>query len=242
MIITDVTHEKELEKKLELSSRMAAMGEMVAGVAHQIRNPLAIMKVSAELLRDHIEASAGGAQPHRLASMIVNEADTLGAVVSNFLDFARPHAVKMEPTSVDEILHRVIDILPMASFPGMAVTCTIAPDLPRVELDRSLIEQAFRNLLINALEASPAGQPVSVSAWSDDGRVAVEVRDCGPGMDEATQRRIFNPFFTTKSDGTGLGLSIVHRIVESHGGRIEMESAPGRGTTFRVFLQKERGQ
>jgi signal transduction histidine kinase len=218
------------------------MGEMVAGVAHQIRNPLAIMKVSAELLRDHIEASAGGAQPHRLASMIVNEADTLGAVVANFLDFARPHAVRKEPARVDEVLRCVIDVLPLASFPGTAVTCRFAPDLPRVLLDRSLIEQAFRNLLINALEASPAGQPVCVSTWKEDGRVAVEIRDSGMGMEEATQRRIFNPFFTTKSDGTGLGLSIVHRIVESHGGRIEMESAPGRGTTFRVFLEEERGQ
>lgn len=242
VIIADVTHEKELEKKLELSSRMAAMGEMVAGVAHQIRNPLAIMKVSAELLRDHIEASSGGTQPHRLASMIVNEADTLGAVVANFLDFARPHAVRKEPSCVDEILRRVMDVLPLASFPGTAVTCRFAPDLPRVPLDRSLIAQAFRNLLINALEASPAGQPVCVSAWKDDGRVAVEIRDSGNGMDEATQRRIFNPFFTTKSDGTGLGLSIVHRIVESHGGKIEMESTPGRGTTFRVFLQEERAQ
>jgi signal transduction histidine kinase len=143
---------------------------------------------------------------------------------------------------VDEVLRRVIDVLPMASFPGRAVTCSFAPDLPKVPLDRSLIEQAFRNLLINALEASPAGQPVQVSAWKDNGRVVVEMRDAGCGMDEATQRRIFNPFFTTKNEGTGLGLSIVHRIVESHGGRIEMESAPDRGTTFRVFLQEERGQ
>jgi signal transduction histidine kinase len=97
IVIISTSYWKELEQKLELSSRMAAMGEMVAGVAHQIRNPLAIMKVSAELLRDHIEASAGGAQPHRLASMIVNEADTLGAVVANFLDFARPHAVRRNP-------------------------------------------------------------------------------------------------------------------------------------------------
>ena len=161
-------------------------------------------------------------------------------MVANFLDFARPHAVRMEPAHVDEILRRVIDVLPMTSFPGAGVTCRFDPDLPRVLLDRSLIKQAFRNLLINALEASPAGQPVCVSAWKDDGHVAVEIRDTGNGMDETTQRRIFNPFFTTKSDGTGLGLSIVHRIVESHGGRIELESTLGRGTTFRVFLQKER--
>lgn len=236
VVISDVTHEKELEKKLELSSRMAAMGEMVAGVAHQIRNPLAIMKVSAELLRDHIEASAVGQQPWRLASMIVNEADTLGAVVSNFLDFARPYTVRKESCRVDDLLRRVISMLPLSSFPGRELHCEFADDLPDVPMDRTLIEQVFRNLLINALEASYPGQPVLVDARRDDGHVVVQVHDSGLGMDEATQKRIFNPFFTTKSNGTGLGLSIVHRIVESHGSRIEVHSEPGGGTTFRVHL------
>jgi PAS domain S-box-containing protein len=237
VVISDVTHEKELETKLELSSRMAAMGEMVAGVAHQIRNPLAIMKVSAELLRDHIEKSAVGEQPWRLASMIVNEADTLGAVVTNFLDFARPYTVRKESCRVEELLRRVISMLPLASFPGRELRCEFAADLPNVPMDRTLIEQVFRNLLINALEASYPGQPVLVEAWRDDGHVVVQVHDSGLGMDEVTQKRIFNPFFTTKNSGTGLGLSIVHRIVESHGSRIEVESEPGAGTTFRVHLE-----
>jgi PAS domain S-box-containing protein len=236
VVLSDVTHEKELEKKLELSSRMAAMGEMVAGVAHQIRNPLAIMKVSAELLRDHIESSAVGAQPFRLASMIVNEADALGAVVSNFLDFARPYTVRKESCRVVDLLRRVVAMLPLASFPGTELHCDFAEDLPAVPLDRNLLEQVFRNLLINALEASYPGQPVYLGAHRDNGHVVVQVRDSGLGMDEATQKKIFNPFFTTKSDGTGLGLSIVHRIVESHGSRIEVESSPGSGTTFRIHL------
>ena len=239
VIITDITHERELERKLELSTRMAAMGEMVAGVAHQIRNPLAIMKVSAELLRDRTVSAGEGAQSQRLASIIVNEADTLGGVVTNFLDFARPHAVRKEPSRVEELLCRVIEVLPMASFPGAQVLCDFSPELPMVALDRKLLEQVFRNLLVNALEASGPGQAVRVRVWAEDLRVAVEVRDSGPGMDEATQKKIFDPFFTTKSEGTGLGLSIAHRIVESHGGKIELVSAPGRGASFRVYLERE---
>jgi len=175
VVISDVTHEKELEKKLELSSRMAAMGEMVAGVAHQIRNPLAIMKVSAELLRDHIESSSVGEQPWRLASMIVNEADTLGVVVSNFLDFARPYTVRKESCRVEELLRRVIGMLPLASFPGTELRCSFAEDLPAVPLDRNLLEQVFRNLMVNALEASFPGQPVFVDARREDGHVVVQV-------------------------------------------------------------------
>jgi signal transduction histidine kinase len=168
--------------------------------------------------------------------MIVNEADALGAVVSNFLDFARPYTVRKDSCRVEDLLRRVVAMLPLASFPGTELHCDFAEDLPAVPLDRNLLEQVFRNLLINALEASYPGQPVYLGAHRDNGHVVVQVRDSGLGMDEATQKKIFNPFFTTKSDGTGLGLSIVHRIVESHGSRIEVESSPGSGTTFRIHL------
>jgi two-component system, NtrC family, sensor histidine kinase HydH len=197
------------------------------------------MKVSAELLRDQTMSAGESGQSQRLASIIVNEADTLGGVVTNFLDFARPHALRKEPSRVEELLCRVIEVLPMASFPGAQVLCDFPPHLPLVALDRKLLEQVFRNLLINALEASGPGQTVCVRVWAEELRVAVEIRDSGPGIDEVTQKKIFDPFFTTKSDGTGLGLSIAHRIVESHGGKIELDSAPGRGASFRVYLERE---
>jgi signal transduction histidine kinase len=168
--------------------------------------------------------------------MIVNEADALGAVVANFLDFARPFVVRKEICRVEDLLRRVIGMLPLATFPGREIHSDFAKDLPMVPLDRYLLEHVFRNLIINALEASYPGQPVRIEARRDDGQVVVEVSDSGVGMDEVTQKKIFNPFFTTKSDGTGLGLSIVHRIIESHGSRIEVESAPGGGTTFRIHL------
>jgi PAS domain S-box-containing protein len=235
-VLSDVTRERELERKLELSSRMAAMGEMVAGVAHQIRNPLGIMKISAEMLRDHLAASGAAEQPRKLVSMIVKEADSLGAVVSNFLDFARPLHVRKEPCRLEEILDRVTGLLPLPRFPGIGLSRRYAENLPEVLLDRNLFEQAFSNLLMNALQASAPGQTVIVETRQEDGRPVVEIRDSGQGMDEETRNRIFSPFFTTKDGGTGLGLSIALRIVESHGGRIAFQSERGRGTAFRVVL------
>ncbi len=236
VIISDVTREKELEEKLEISSRMVAMGEMVAGVAHQIRNPLGVMKVSADLLKDHMEKLSAGEQPRKLVSMIVKETDSLGNVVSNFLDFARPLTVRKEYCEVEELIRHVASTLPMDDFPGVELRCQFAPNLPPAHLDRDLFSQAFSNLLMNALQASKPGQAVLVDAWRADSRLVVEVRDFGHGMDEAVKKKIFNPFFTTKSNGTGLGLSIVHRIVESHGGKIELLSEPDKGTTFRVHI------
>ncbi len=236
VVVADVTHEKELEEKLEISSRMAAMGEMVAGVAHQIRNPLGVMKVSSEMLWEQLRELGAGEQQTKLISMIANEIDSLGAVVSNFLDFARPLSVKKEPCSVEELIHDVMGRLPTARYPGVSLHSSFAANLPHVMVDRGLIEQAFTNLMVNALQASVPGQSVLVDAWRADGHVVVEIRDFGHGMDEATRKKIFNPFFTTKADGTGLGLSIVHRIVDSHGGRIELSSEPGAGTTFKVYI------
>jgi len=235
-VLSDVTRERELERKLEISSRMAAMGEMVAGVAHQIRNPLGIMKVSAEMLRDQL-ADSGSPEPQRkLISMIVKETDSLGAVVSHFLDFARPLHMQKEPCRLEDLLGRVTDMLPLARFPGIELRCRFDEALPEVPLDASLFEQAFSNLLMNALQASAPGQTVLLETRREDGRPVVEIRDSGPGMDEGTRNRIFSPFFTTKDGGTGLGLAIAHRIVEGHGGRIEFQSEPGRGTAFRVRL------
>jgi PAS domain S-box-containing protein len=234
--VADATHERDLERKLEMSSRMATMGEMAAGVAHQIRNPLAIMKVSGELLRDQLARLPDGDQSRKLVSMIVKETDSLGVVVSNFLDFAKPLNVRKAPCGIEEIIRHVVSMIPAASFPGIDIRCLCDGELEPISIDRSLIGQAFTNLVMNALQASSPGQTVHIEAMRSDGGIAVEIRDSGQGMDEATQAKIFNPFFTTKVDGTGLGLAIVHRIMESHGGRIEVQSHPDKGTVFRVIL------
>jgi PAS domain S-box-containing protein len=235
-VFTDTTHERKLEEQLQISSRMAAMGEMVAGVAHQIRNPLAVLKVSAEMLKGDFAPETNRENYTRLTDMIIDEIDSLGTVIANFLDFARPLAVKKETVSIESVIERVVSFLPMDRFPETDIQYRFSENLEPYPLDRNLIEQALQNLLMNALEASPAGNPVLVSAWMEEGRLAIEVRDRGSGMNPDIRKRLYDPFFTTKNQGTGLGLSIVHRIIEEHGGSIECDTSVGSGTAFTILL------
>jgi len=255
---------RDLERELQISSRMAAVGEMVAGVAHQIRNPLAIMKVSAEMIRDSSvgpspapkPAKAAGAKAGQkaaarqeidirpLAEMIVSEIDSLGVVVSKFLDFSKPLKVKAEQVGVGDFLARAASLVPMAQFPGRSLRCEVGPGAEKAVFDRKLMEQAVCNLLENALAASPPGATVLMRA-ERSGKAAeggsffrISVEDRGEGMSEEVRSQLFHPFFTTKSEGTGLGLSIVHRIVEEHGGAVEVrsEAGVGVGTTITIAL------
>ncbi len=230
------TELSQLREKLALSSKLAALGEMAAGVAHQIRNPLVVMKVSAEMLRDNYAVTENREKYQKLTSLMIDEADSLNLVVSNFLDFARPRKISRTPTSIASVVDFCLDSLPLERFQGISVRRCVPEGLPELSLDRNLLGQALSNLILNALQASRAGGCVEVRAAMTDGRLCVEVQDWGEGMDKETERNMFNPFFTTRESGTGLGLSIVHRIIESHGGTIDVRSAPGGGTTFRIFL------
>ncbi len=240
LLIRDAT-QKALEEQLALSTRLAALGEMAAGVAHQIRNPLVVMKVSAEMLRDNFAVETETEKYRKLTHLIVDEIDALNVVVSNFLDFARPRKVLRTPLSVKSIVEFALESLPLDHYPGIPVRTVIADDLPEYPMDRSLMTQAFANLILNALQASAAGTRVEVRAHAADGMLRVEVQDWGAGIEEETMRNIWNPFFTTRDAGTGLGLSIVHRIIESHGGSIDVRSCPGKGSTFTIVLSEEAG-
>lgn len=230
---------KRLEERLQITSRMAAVGEMVAGVAHQVRNPLAIMKVSAGILGEAFsQANDPDGKYRKLVDMIAGEVDTLSDVITNFLDFTRPLQVHREAVDVAAFLAHAVEVLPVERFTGVSVLTDCPPGLPNWSFDRGLIHQVLANLLVNACEAAPPGSAVRLTASlrQPENRLVVEVADQGPGMEEAVAAQVFNPFFTTKSSGNGLGLSIAHRIVESHGGAIELDTAPGAGTRFRVVL------
>ncbi len=230
------TELSQLREKLALSSKLAALGEMAAGVAHQIRNPLVVMKVSAEMLRDNYSVQENQERYQKLTSLMIDEADSLNLVVSNFLDFARPRKISKAPTAIASVIDFCLDSLPLERFQGISVRRSVAEDLPEFPLDRNLIGQALSNLILNALQASRPGGSVEVRAGMVDGKLSIEVQDWGEGMDQETVRSSFNPFFTTRESGMGLGLSIVHRIIESHGGTIDVRSAPGQGASFRILL------
>ncbi len=227
-------------EKLLISSRIGAVRQMAAGVAHQIKNPLGIMKVTAEMLRDDFEVTNGREDYNRLTRLLIDEIDSLNLAINNFLDFARPLKIERESCSVSEIVDHSLRSIPSRNFPGIAINVEISDNMGRYYLDKRLIEQVLNNLIMNALEASKRGCVVTVRAYEINDDLFIEVEDQGIGFGEGEIKHIFMPFYTTKSNGTGLGLPIVKRIVEQHGGSIEVQSAPDKGSIFRLKFNSVR--
>ena len=235
-IFEDVTKVKQLEQKLTISTRLAALGEMAAGVAHQIRNPLGVMKVSAEMLRDDFKVTSKRANYSRITHMIVNEIDTLNLVIRNLLDFAKPREAQMQLCSIGDLVRSSLGNLPLDNYPNLQIELVDLEEVPERLMDKNLMEQALSNILLNAMQASPEHGTVRIGAELVDGDLHIWISDQGEGLSEATRNKIFNPFYTTKAAGTGLGLSIAHQIVEKHKGSIDVFSETGKGTTFRIVL------
>ena len=235
-IFEDITRVKQLEEKLSISSRLAALGEMAAGVAHQIRNPLGVMKVSAEMLRDDFQVGNDEVNYKRITHMMINEIDTLNIVILNLLDFARPREIQKTLCSIQEVIRCSLESLPLDKYPNLSIETLNLEDIPDYLMDKSLLEQVISNLVLNAIQASPSDGKIQISAGLKPGHLHITIQDWGCGFNETTRKQIFNPFFTTKSTGTGLGLSISHRIIEQHNGTIDVFSEPGNGSTFRVTL------
>ncbi len=227
-------------EKLLISSRIAAVRQMAAGVAHQIKNPLGIMKVTAEMLRDDFEVKEGKEDYDRLTRLLIDEIDSLNLAINNFLDFARPLKIERESCSISDIVDHSLKNIPTRNFPGIAVNVEINDNMGRYYLDKRLIEQVMNNLIMNALEASGKGSVVTIRAYEINDDLFIEVEDQGVGFSEGEIKHIFMPFYTTKSNGTGLGLPIVKRIVEQHGGSIEVQSRPGEGSVFRLKFNSVR--
>ncbi len=230
---------EQAQAEARRSERLAALGQLSAGLAHELRNPLGVIKGSAETLMKKLH----GPDPltSELAGYISTEVNWLNTIVSRFLNFARPSKLDLRPQEitrlVDVSLKAVHDRWPEAK---VEVERHYAADLPKVAVDGELCEQVFTNLVLNAYEAMPEGGKLrmAVSPANSDARRGVEIgiEDSGPGIPAELREQIFNPFFTTKKGGVGLGLSIVSKIVDDHRGWIRVQSEPGRGACFRIFL------
>jgi signal transduction histidine kinase len=239
---------RELERaqaEARRSERLAALGHLSAGLAHEIRNPLGVIKGSAEMLHQKLEGSNPLAR--ELAGYISSEVNRASALVTRFLDFARPLRTETRLQQVTALLDQSLNSV-AEHWKGGTVTVQreYGGDLPLVSLDEKLCEQAFLNLIQNAYEAmEPEGGSLSVQVSSarSNGRDGVEVRlrDTGPGVPAEMRDQIFNPFVTTKSTGVGLGLSIVSKIVDEHHGTIRLEKADGKGAGFVIFFPGEDG-
>jgi len=226
------------QKELVRSERLAALGELAAVVAHEVRNPLAVIINAVGTLRRLLRPAGETAL---LLSMVGEELERIGRIVSDMLDFARPSAPHMQDESLGEIVEAAVEAVEAAKAAEAVRLCVAVPaDLPRVRVDRRLMHQALVNLLLNGVQATPRGGQVDVTAsraaTSRGPTLRVAVRDQGSGIDETARARLFEPFFTTKSSGTGLGLAVVKRIAEAHGGSVHVDGGPGEGATFMLDL------
>jgi two-component system, NtrC family, sensor histidine kinase HydH len=232
---------EQAQEEARRSERLAALGQMSAGLAHEIRNPLGVIKGSAEML--HQKLGESNPLASELAGYISTETNRLSALVTRFLDFARPLHAELAPEQITAVLDRALHSVGLAQKEGLVlVERHYELNLPLVPLDESLSEQAFANLIQNAYDAmGGSGGTLRVTAARATGanRDGVEVRieDTGPGIPAELKEQIFNPFVTTKKTGVGLGLSIVSRIIDGHHGTIRVEGgADQRGACFMVFF------
>ena len=232
--IEDISEVKSLTDQLIRADRLAAMGELTAGVAHEVRNPLGVIRASVQLLED---AQCDQTRIAEAADVIKQEIDRLDRVIKALLDFGRPSKPAFVLTDVGEVLSDVMLFTKrFASQSDVKITSTIEPDVPRVNADPDQLKQVFLNLVTNAVQVmEDAGGEIALKVRDDGDYVFVSVADNGPGIPPSGLGRIFDPFFSTRSEGTGLGLTIVHRIIDEHDGHIEVGSGP-EGTTFTVSL------
>jgi signal transduction histidine kinase len=230
---------KQAQEEARRAERLAALGQLSAGLAHEIRNPLGVIKGSAELLTQKLDGSNDLAK--ELSGYIYTEVNRVSALVSRFLDFARPSQLVLAPDDLTNVVERCLKVI---SDSGTCLKINVhrdfAPNLPKVMLDQDLTDQVFTNLLTNACQAmGEKGGDLwvrirAVNEKDRDAGVVVEIEDTGPGVAPEMKEQIFNPFVTTKKTGVGLGLAIVSKIVDAHGGSVKLISEPGHGACFRV--------
>jgi len=219
------------------AERVAAWREMARRLAHELKNPLFPIQLSIETLRRNLDqpAPAFASLFRESSETILDALRSLRRIVDEFAEFARMPRPEPRPTDVNAVVEKVV-ALHRAGAGAVRMETALSPELPAIAADPDLLARALGNLVRNALEAMPRGGTLNVRTAARDGTVSIEVEDDGPGITDEQRTRLFVPYFTTKKGGTGLGLAIVQGIVSDHGGRVEVESAPGAGTTFTLIL------
>lgn len=229
----------KLKEQLNRAQHLSSLGEMIAGISHEIRNPLGIISNSAELLKKKIS----NIDPkNRFPDVILEESTRLNTIITDFLNYARPKSPNLLPCRVEKILEKNLTFLSSQfNSQGIGVHKTYTNGLPRISADSTMLYQAFLNILINSAQAMLAGGNIIINVHADNSYVILEFEDEGCGVEEALFERIWDPFFTTKEKGTGLGLGIVKNIIESHGGKIGIQNRSRGGARVTVRLPVLKG-
>ena len=241
-IARDITKDINVQKTMMQQEKLASIGRLSAGVAHEINNPLTTILTSAMLVQEDLDSEDPN---YEELEIIANETLRCRKIVTSLLDFARQSKPQKSNTNINAIItESVLLTQKQAAFKDITVQSRLAPQVPDQMLDKGQIEQALINLILNAVEATPEGGTIGVNTAyrKETDTIAIEICDTGSGIEPENLSKLFEPFFTTKETGTGLGLAITHGIIEQHGGTIEVESAVGQGTFFHIFLPVSKGQ
>jgi two-component system, NtrC family, sensor histidine kinase PilS len=234
----DLSIIREMEARVRQADRLATLGRMAANIAHEIRNPLAALTGAIEVLVTE------GAPPDtraRLANIVLKESGRLNTIIKQFLEYARPAKVTRARVNVADALDEVLILLDHRAEPGVLKVVREFPASLMWEVDPQQFRQAIWNLCLNAYEAMPGGGELRVAASATDHILVVHVTDTGEGVPQEEAAHIFEPFYSTKTSGTGLGLAMVQRIAQDHGGRVDVQSEPGTGSTFTITVPTHHG-
>jgi PAS domain S-box-containing protein len=234
--LRDLDSLESINTQLQVSERLAALGRITAGVAHEVKNPLNSMRLWLENLKEStpMEPDSSGAQA---VQVLDKEIDRLDAVVKRFLDFTRPMEIRLEATHLPDLLKEVLEIAqPQFQKSNVQVAQLLPIDVPEVYVDRALLQQAVLNLVLNAVDAMPEGGQLRVVLSRRGDMAEIAVGDTGRGISPENRQKIFQLFFTTRPGGSGIGLASTFRIIQLHNGSIDFTSEVGRGTTFRIEL------
>ena len=238
LTMRDLESYERLGSQIQVSERLAALGRVTAGVAHEVKNPLNSMRVWLEVLKGNIPADLEGQQA---VKMLDNEIDRLDRAVKTFLDFARPVEIDLSESDLPSLLNEILEnARPAMAKAGVVLATQIPERFPGVRMDRRLIHQAVLNLILNGCDAMGPGGQLTVKLAQNDDKAQIIVTDTGKGISPENRNKIFQLFFTTRPGGTGIGLANSFRFVQLHNGSIEFDSEVGRGTTFTIELPLAR--
>ncbi len=224
----------QTEEQLRRADRLSALGELSAGMAHEIRNPLGSIKGAVEILKDDYSPDEA---KYEFIQILLKETDRLNNILQEFLSFAKPKQPELQRADLNDSVESVLTLTTQqARKAGVRVEKKLDPAIGEQSLDAGLLKQALLNLILNAIQAMPGGGVLSVETRRQAGAVEIRVADTGTGIPEENRKKLFSPFFTTRKNGTGLGLAITYRIIENHHGKIDVASEPGKGTTFTITI------
>ena len=239
VVIRDITEEIMNETRLRRSESLASMTTMAAGIAHEIKNPLAAMKIHLHLMRKTLKTkgSIDSDGAVRYLSVLDEEIDHLNKIAVDFLFAVRPMNIELRLGSIESVVNDLITFLsPEADEKNIEVVSDVEKFLPRIEMDSRYLRQSLLNIVENAFAAMPGGGRLTISVKLDGNFEIITIEDTGTGIDEEHLSKIFEPYFTTKASGTGLGLTVVYKVIKEHRGDIFVASEPGKGTVFTIKL------